>query len=108
MRRFIRAIGCIGLLALVGCGGDSGGSNEGVTPPGVMIHYPTMAFYDDQELLVTYSISYNNATNFVESPRRDGIWLARITPPKTIDETKPRRSLKTILVDSDSSSNRIL
>ena len=82
--------------------------DEGVTPPGVMIHYPTMAFYDDQELLVTYSISYNNATNFVESPRRDGIWLARITPPKTIDETKPRRSLKTILLDSDGSSNRIL
>ena len=39
--------------------------DEGVTPSGVMIHYPTMAFYDDQELLVTYSISYNNATNFV-------------------------------------------
>ena len=42
--------------------------DEGVTPPGVMIHYPTMAFYDDQELFVTYSISYNNATNFVEKP----------------------------------------
>jgi len=87
--------------------------DEGVTPPGVMIHYPTMAFYDDQELLVTYSISYNNATNFVENPRRDGIWLARITPPKTIDETKPRRSLKTLLLDngigsSSSNSNSVL
>ena len=84
--------------------------DEGVTPPGVMIHYPTMAFYDDQELFVTYSISYNNATNFVEKPRRDGIWLARMTPPKTIDETKPRRSLKTILLDNGvgSSSNSAL
>jgi len=33
MRWFITGIGCLGLLALVGCGGDSGGSNEGVTPP---------------------------------------------------------------------------
>ena len=30
--------------------------DEGVTPPGVMIHYPTMAFYDDQELFVTYPV----------------------------------------------------
>jgi hypothetical protein len=76
--------------------------DEGLTPPGVMIHYPTMAFHDEQELLVTYSISYNNVTNFVETPRRDGIWLARITPPKTIDESLPKRSLRTIVLDINS------
>ena len=84
--------------------------DEGVTPPGVMIHYPTMAFYDDQELFVTYSISYNNATNFRGKAKTRRHLVSAHDAAKTIDETKPRRSLKTILLDNGggSSSNSAL